>query len=123
MDNIKKGFIFNEEMMKIFDSEDNDVQFSVSREIELIISNIISEDISMVLCKSHNDQRNFTSLVSNLIKEQVSQLIKEHENYCLNVAVDHLLDELELDSKVDYSNSLHAKLHSITDELKGRKDL
>ena len=111
---IKEGFIFNENRQSEYS------EMTVSTEAYEIISNLIGESISEVLCKSYADRINFTSLISNAIKPQVQQLIKEHENHCLDVASSWIKNELELNDNINYENALHAKLSSLTEEIKSK---
>jgi len=111
---IKKGFIFNENREQTY------TEMVVSTEAYEIISNIIADTISEILCKSYADKSNFTLLISNAIKPQVRQLITEHENHCLEVSSGWIKDELELDSDINYQNALHAKLNDIKNEISGK---
>jgi hypothetical protein len=109
---LREGFVFNKSRKESYG------EMISSSEIYEIMSNIISEKISEILCNSYADRSNFKLLISNLIKPQMEILVKEHENHCLEVASSHLIDEFNLDSNIDYNNTLHAKLYSIVNDLK-----
>ena len=113
---MNEGRIYNKggQVMQIEESSD--------RQIETVVCNIISEKLSKILF-SWNTSNIGEKLITEIIKNDVNQILREHENYCVKKVSERLKYAFDLKSNFNDGYALHAKQADLIDELKKKFNL
>lgn len=93
------------------------IEESSGRQIEKRVCDILSEKMSRVLF-NWNDSSVGKKLIYEILKNELTDILKEHENYCAEEISNRLISEFELKSSINDGYSLHAKQADIVKELK-----
>ena len=87
------------------------------RQINEIVIKIISEKISKILF-GYGAANIGEKLISEILKNDIMEILKEHENFCAKEISNRLISEFNLKSSINDSHALHAKQSDIIKELK-----
>lgn len=95
------------------------IEESSGRQIEDVVIRIISEKLSKILF-GYVTANIGEKLISEILKNDIRDILKEHENFCAEEISNRLISEFNLKSSINDSYALHAKQSDIVKELRNK---
>ena len=96
------------------------IEESSEKRVENIACNVLAEKLALILF-GYGGKGTATKLIFEILREDISEILKEHENYCAERMSERLKSEFDLKSEINDGYALHAKLSSMIKELKDKK--